>query len=783
MKISNYLFPYPAIFVILCLIATVPCALTAQQTSHSDDVEPFQPDQEQIYQKYLQFSSKVHGGIVEPQWLDDGNRFWFTDGEPDSLVIWKVDPIRQTKTEFFDVARLRAVLAEALDKDPPGRGVPFRRISIDEEEGTARFRLNDRDIVLDLETYEVSLPPREVDEEVADPEVIREFEGVRRPLREVASNRGDWFATIHDRNLWIRSPATNDSIQLTEDGIEDCEWGLVLPVLSDEWAHWSPDDRYLAVRKTDHRDMPKIPVVDWLEDLGTVSWAYPNHLGHSSRAVAELHIVDVEARHVVQVKTRSDPGTKMHVFGWLPDGSELILGTLDRAWREFKLLAADPATGKARHLLTETTDTFVFDWWFQIPYWMEMIGYFTLLEDGEGFIWMSERSGMWQLYLYDIDGTEIRRLTDHPFPVMNVEAFDHQRGWVYYRAFGDAERPYDAHLFRVHLDGGDPERLTDKGASHHAFHFAPSTEYFITSRSTVNRPPVAELRTADGTRLMTLSEADITAMEEIGWHPPEEFSVKAADGETDLYGVLFKPHDFDPVKRYPVIEINYAYPFSSAVPHTFPLTSATNRWQALAQLGYVVVMLDARGTPWRGKDFMDAVYGNLGRVELADHVAALEQLEDERPYMDMSRVGITGGSGGAWFAIRALLKAPDVYHVGVARAPGDFYGMLRDNDVSPYLGPPEENPEAYEYASNITFADRLEGELLIAIGTADVNTPFSITMQLVDAFIRADKQIGLLVLPGEAHGASPQHRQYVEDAKRRHFELHLKGRLDNQNSK
>ncbi len=722
---------------------------------------------ESMYEKYLNFSSYVRGGTVVPNWMADGARFWYVDGDPDSLIVWKINPAKQRRTELFDIPRLRNKLAELLEENLPGRGVPFRTFSFEENEQSVRFHVNDREVLLQLSTYEVSFVPRVVvDTGDFQPQPFGQCEASLMPIIEVPTHDGRRFATIRDYNLWIRSPAENDYIQLTTDGEQDYEWGLVLPGIF-EWVHWSPDDSHIAVRKSDYRDIPQIPVIDWLKSTGVVNWVRPQFTSH---AIIELYIIDVETKEPVRVDIPSGPGLKMHVFGWLPDGSELIFATLDRAWRHLELLAADPVTGKTRLLLVESNDTFVYDWWFLYLSWWEEMNPFTLLDSGDTFIWRSERSGWWQLYLYDIDGTKIRALTDHAFPVTQIESINEESGWIYYLAQPDTERPYDRHLFRVNLRGGQPEQLTE-GKGLQQLSLGPSGEYFVATYSTVSSHPVTKLHRISGTELMTLAEADISALKEIGWHPPEEFTVKAADGETDLYGVIYKPHDFDPTREYPVIESNYAYPLSTAVPRTF----IAGLWEpALAQIGYIVVMLDARGTPWRGKAFMDAIYGNMGRVELEDHVAALRQLAEKRPYMDMSRVGITGGSGGAWFAIRALLKAPEVYHVGVARAPNEFYIDLRDDDVNPYMGLPEENQEAYEFAGNMQFVDRLEGHLLITIGTADVNTPFGISMILMDAFIKAGKQVDMLVLPGEAHGPGEQARQYQRKAILRYFDRHLK---------
>ena len=285
------------------------------------------------------------------------------------------------------------------------------------------------------------------------------------------------------------------------------------------------------------------------------------------------------------------------------------------------------------------------------------------------------------------------------------------------------------------------------------------------------RPPAVELKLADGTLLQTVSKANIDALKELKWKPPEEFVVKAADGETDLYGVLYKPYDFDPKKKYPVIDRIYGSPAGVAVPHGFfPKRLSLAR----GQLGFIHLIVDARGTPERGREFQEVVYGNLGRNEITDHVAALKQLAEERPYMDLSRVGIQGHSFGGYFAIRAMLLAPNVYHVGVARAALTWDNSFQSDD-NVLTG----SKEAFDYASNLNFASNLKGKLFLLHGTSDADAPFSGTMRMVDALIRAGKHFDLLVLPGVGHqfrGTSSSDltsRTYAFEAIRRFLEEHL----------
>jgi dipeptidyl aminopeptidase/acylaminoacyl peptidase len=299
---------------------------------------------------------------------------------------------------------------------------------------------------------------------------------------------------------------------------------------------------------------------------------------------------------------------------------------------------------------------------------------------------------------------------------------------------------------------------------------------FVDTYSTPDQPQVVELRNSDGKLLQTLSKANIDRLAEIQWKEPEEFVAKASDGKTDLYGLIYKPFDFDPNKQYPVIDFIYGGPQVKVVSHSF----GGGLWDVLphafAQPGFIVITVDARGTPDRGKAFQDVVYGNFGRNEIPDHVAVLKQLAAQRIYMDMDRVGIMGGSWGGYFTVRGMLSAPDVYKVGVATYPVyDLYDH-RAGPIEPYMGLPQNNRDGYEYGSSLKLVANLKGKLLLVHGTSDVNATFSATMKMVDALMQADKPYDLIVFPESTHGLTGRARSYWLDAARRYFVEHLQPR-------
>ncbi|MCK5704498.1 MAG: S9 family peptidase, partial [Cyclobacteriaceae bacterium] len=461
----------------------------------------------------------------------------------------------------------------------------------------------------------------------------------------------------------------------------------------------------------------------------------------------------------------------IHIVGWCRNGSELLFLRLNRAFNKLDLMAADPLTGSSRIVLTDTQKTFIMGEQFSYK-WPQIC---TLLEDGQRFLWMSEKNGWNHLYLYHINGNLLNRLNKGSYRVDQVITIDEAKGCVYFLAHPDQKRPYDTHLCKVNLNGEGFKQLTD-ATGYHWTQFAPSKEYFLDYHSNVDRPRKIDLRRADGTLLRTLAETDIMGLKELNWLPPEEFTVKAADGVTDLHGIIFKPFDFDPDKKYPIIENIYAGPQEAVVPHHF---LGSSWWsdrnavgaQALAQLGFIVYIVDGRGTVGRSKKFHDVVYGNFGTHEIPEHVGVLRQLGQNYPYMDLERVGLFGFSWGGYFTLRGMLLAPDVYHVGVAVS-----GLAEPvgNLVEPYLGLLPDNREEYKESSCLPLAGNLKGKLLLMVGTSD--PLYSQNMKMVEALIQAGVPYDLNLFPGQGHDFvdhSRTYRNYLWITLGRYFQEHL----------
>jgi len=711
-----------------------------------------------IYYRYLGFASLVKGGSIQPHWMTDGSSFWYAEGSPENTIIWKVDPPNNSKTSLFDSNRLRRALARCLGHEPDGSGLPFVEFSFVDGEKAASFSVESRDFIIQLDSYSISpLNSFSTSRQSTSPSLPR------GGTTQVPSPDGRWLASVQDHNIFLYSNVGGSSEQITVDGIKDYEWEVTGAV-------WSPDSSRLAVRKVDSRRMNSIPLVHWLKTEEEIEWVRYAKAGGPMGQV-ELFILDRLTKQKVRLDAGQNWDHYFFVLGWLPDGSELFFLKTDRETKRLDLTAANPATGATRVVLTETQKTFIGGLEFLNLGWSRV---FTMMEDGKHFVWMSERDGWSHLYLYNLAGALVRRLTAGRFPVLRVVAVDKKGRWIYFTAHAE-ERLYDTHLYRVNFDGREFKRLTDT-IGHHEIDFAPSKQFFLDTHSSTGRPPTVELRSADGRLLQKVSEAQTEELKELKWSPPEDFEVKAADKKTPLYGVLYKPYDFDTHKRYPVVDFIYGGPQTTIVPRTF---ADRRGWhpQALAQLGFITFVVDARGTPERGKEFQDVAYGNIGQNEIPDHVAVLKQLAEERSYMDLRRVGILGHSYGGYFALRAMMMAPDIYHVGISSAPVADLAETPANGIEPYLGLPQNNKEAYEYCANTRLAANLRGKLLLMIGTSDDDVRFASTMKMVEALTRAGKRYDLVVLPEQPHSLAkmdPSAYRYWQERVREYFQEYLR---------
>jgi dipeptidyl aminopeptidase/acylaminoacyl peptidase len=699
-----------------------------------------------LFTRLVEMRSMVRGGAVQPRWLADGSSFWYAEGGPGRTVVNRVDPRSNTITPFFDVPRLRRAIAEALGHEPPFQGVPFETFSLIDRETAARFSLEGRDWRIELSSYRVTAVPARpaADVERATPRRVRAaYPATTADLFEIRSPTGQWFLGEQNHDLVLRSTIDGRIEPLTTGGTEEVPWDMA-------GARWSNDGLRVAALKVDNRGVSRVPVVHWLKPVEEIEWRYLTRTG-GWLPQPTLHLIDVISKRAVPVDLGRDPEPYLHLVDWTPDGSAFVLSAMDREHKRLRVLVANPTTGAARTVLTETSPTYIrgID---AFPSWREIV---KPVGDGKRLLFVSERDGWNHLYLYDLDGSLIRRLTSGTWPVVRVVSVDHSRGWVYFTGHAEPRR-YDTHLYRVNLDGSGFARLTE-GDGQHAAVFSPSMEYFLDTHSSIARPPTVELRSTDGKLVRTLSTATIDELTALGWTAPDEVIVKAADGVTEVHGALFKPMHFDPAKKYPVVEYIYGGPQGVVTPRAFTVGA----WQqALASIGFVVWVVDTRGTPERGKAFQDYGYRRFGQYQIEDHAAALRSAAATRPFLDLSRVGLYGWSWGGYMTIRGLLLAPDLYSVGVSIMPVvDLYDHMA-TPLEAYMGVPSSNPAGYAEGSSLARVSELRGKLMLIHGTSDVNATFSATMKMVEALTRAGKPYDLVVVPELNHSLGGPSRDY-----------------------
>jgi len=756
--------------------AWVACMTATAATAAPDEVAA----DRSVFERYMMFDQLVDRCSVPTHWLSDGTNLWYTDRTRYPTQVSKFDAARGRSEPLLDMPRLRQAIAAELGTEPPVDVLPFDVNTLEMGDGSAEFVAAGTRLRLNLADYSVHrvAPPEAVEISFGtSPEDRFTPRSFRHPLfmvgevddREVLSPDRAWFASLRDNNIWLRSTVDGRAVPLTHDGTGEVAWDFETGVRP----AWSPNGWYLFARKFDRSRVPKIPVLHMLKPVEELqSWAYQRAGAPLDKA--ELYIVPARGKEPVHIELGDTTDQYFRELGWLPDSSAVLFARFSRDFKRVDVLAADAVTGATRVILTETSPTFV-----RIQHeiiWSGGDAGFTLLPSGKQFLWQSERDGWRQLYLYDLHGKLLRQLTMGELPVQGVTAVDEQDGWVYFTA-GTEARPYDAHLYRVALQGGKAFRLTE-GDGTHRVRLSPSRKVFVDTWSSVSRAPRTEVRSVEGRLLHVLGETDTSRLRSIGWTAPEEFTVKAADGRTPLWGVMYKPYDFDPARRYPLIEYIYGGPQIHNLPTDFCGSGSPTHVdpafpRALAQMGYLVVVVAGRGTPGRSKAFQDVAYGDWAEHVVADHAAAVRQLGAARSYVDLDRVGVFGRSWGGYFSFRLLADAGDLYQAAVSIVPGfDPYGGIL---YEPYLGLPEHNLAAYQAAAPFRLAPKIKGNLLMIGGTLDTSTYHDI-LKMANALVEAHVHHELLILPNQEHMYGGNAAAFARDEIIRFFDKSLRTR-------
>lgn len=730
----------------------------------------------------------VYDSILASYWQDN-DQLIYRKNIPGANAYVLVDPRQGTVEELLDTASVLEVLAELNGETA----------NAEEDPGTQE---STRPLLTQLEISQDGS------------ELLFNYEGDRYRLQresgaidklldssrdsEFLSPDGTKAVFIEAHNLWVRNTADNSLMQLTFDGEENYGYGTNNagwlrddgPVLL-----WSPDSTKIATFRHDGRNVGDMALFDTRVGHPEIDvWKYPlpgdDFIFQIERIV--IHLED--SPRIVKLDMPADPHRSSisdHVAGrngefldvqWSEDSATLTFVSSSRDHKRADLRIADPQTGTVRDVLAEEVATY-FESGSISENW-------RVLHGSREVLWFSERENWGHLYLYDLDtGRLERQLTSGSWAVMQVQFIDEEGRWVYFTGSNkEPGDPYHHYQYRISLDGGEPQLLSPE-PGHHSISWSSQRDYFLDSWSTPQTPPVSVLRNSDGSQLLALETADITDLEATGWQPPESFTVKARDQQTDIYGLLYRPSNFDPEQSYPVLNYLYPGPQSGSV-GSRSFRAARNDKQALAELGFIVVELDAMGTPGRSKSFHDIYYGDMGDNGLPDQIAGIRQLAERYSYMDLERVGIWGHSGGGFASTAGLLRYPEFYKVAVSGAGNHDNRNYEDDWGEKWQGLlveyPETNPTSsgaseaaasapatnYDNQANQLLVDNLEGKLLLAHGLMDTNVHPSNTLLVVDALIAADKDFDLLILPNAGHGFG--NRRYFMKRRWDYFVTHLK---------
>ena len=689
---------------------------------------------------------------VRPHWFDSGKRFWYRNDLPDrKREFILVDPARGSRAPAFDHAKVAAGLSEALKRKCAADKLPIDLLE---------FVADEIHLQVGRAVWKYSTKTHKVTRSKIKPKAIPKRRPRRRHHgmggfrgRQTSGNRspnGKMTAFVKDFNIHIRIEGDKKSKKNAKDAKES--WPVTKngtegnPYVNR--VSWSPDSKKLVAMRIKPGKASKMYLIESCPKgqlhpkLHTRNYARPGDPIDTPRP----YLFDIEKRKEIPVSNKlfETPWRLSHV-NWSADSKRFTFFYNQRGHQAVRIVAVDAASGTARALIDETCKTF-FDHAFKLLcHWPK--------EDGE-IIWASERDGWNHLYLFYAKTGKIKnQITKGKWLVRGIDRIDDAKRQIWFHAGGiiPGQDPYHVHLARINFDGSGLTLLT-RGDGTHRIQYSPDKEkkYFIDNYSRVDDPGRTELRrTSDGKLVCVLETADMTALKATKWKMPLRFTAKARDGKTDIWGVIYRPTNLDEskVKKYPVIEHIYAGPQGAYTPKHF---SRRYNAQAMAELGFIVVQLDGMGTSHRSKAFHDYCFKNIADAGLPDRMLWIKAAAKQYPYMDISRVGIYGGSAGGQNAMRAVLDYPDFYKVAVASAGCHDNRMDKiwwnEAWMSWPVGP------HYKAQSNTTDAHKLRGKLMLIVGEMDTNVDPASTLQVVDALIKADKDFDMLYIPGYGHG-------------------------------
>ena len=702
-------------------------------------------DYNRAYELREKYNSKhVFYSNVNPQWIDGTNLFWYVRNTPEGNEYVKVDAGKQKRTALFDQQKLSAALESSTGKDIDPMQLPIQRCHVTPGADTLRFVYEGKRWCFDIRrnrlTDEGQLPApgrqrhwMEVDDEKGG--------------APVTSPDGKYVAFIKNDNICVREVATGKETQLSQDGTPGNYYS--------SYIQWSPDSKLVAafrIRPAQKR------YVYYVESSPADQLQPKLHKQEYAKPGDELAF-KVPCIYGVENGKRLIPSTdlfshqyEIYALQWNSDSKGITFEYNERGHKVHRVLEVSAEDGSVRPLIEEKEEKYV-----NYP---RIFRHF--LADGKRIIWSSERDNYNHLYMYDrATARPTHQITKGEWYVREVQYVDEENQQIYFSANGmnKDEDPYLIHYYRIGFDGKGLTALTPEEGMHKAW-YSSDYKYLVDVYSKVDQAPVAVVRSAaDGKIVMPLEKADIAQLTANGWKAPEVFTAKGRDGKTDMWGIIYRPSNFDPAKKYPVIEYIYSGPGDQYVPKTF---SSYNWWMtSLAELGFIVVQVDGMTTSFRSKEFEEVCYKNLKDAGLPDHIAWIKAAAQKYPYMDIDRVGIFGCSAGGQESTTAVLLHPEFYKAAYSACGCHDNRMDKIWWNELWMGYPVD--DSYKECSNVENAHLLQRPLMLVVGEMDDNVDPASTMQVVNALIKANKDFELVVIPGAHHTMGEdfgEHKRY-----------------------
>lgn len=693
----------------------------------------------------------IDRGSAHPNWLP-GDRFWYRTLTPQGSEFILVDPVKGKKSHAFDHQKLASALSAITGKTVHPYMLPFQSFSYSGDGKSILFRAGGQQWKVDLQTY---TPANDTSLSVT------RGDSFRRRGNEVVSPDGNKVAFIRDWNLWMRDVKSNKETQLTRDGVKDfgyatdnAGWsGSDAPVL-----RWSPDSRKIATFRQDQRHVGDMYLVT--TNVGhpeLQAWKYPLP-GDKNIPMIQRVIIEVDVPKLITLNVAPDPhraslsddisssGTFDDV-DWSTDGNELAFLSTSRDHKQEKFRIANAVTGQVREVFEEVVAT-------QYESGQGTINWKYLPKTKE-IVWYSERDDWGHLYLYDAGTGKLKhQITKGEWVVTALVKVDEKNRVLFFYACGlQKENPYFASLYRIGFDGKNMTLLTP-GIGNHSAVISPSGNYILDVSSRPDVPQTVVVRDFNGKQMLEVQKTDVSRLQAKGWKPPIPITVKSDNARWDLYGLMFTPSHLDPAKRYPVINYIYPGPQGGSV-GSWSFSASRSDHQALAELGFVVVLIEGSGNPLRSKSFHDAYWPDMSTNTLPDQVAGIRQLAQRYPYMDTTRIGIWGHSGGGFATAAAMFRYPDFFKVGISESGNHDNRNYEDDWGERYIGllnSRADGKDNYERQANQVYAKNLKGKLMLAHGLMDNNVPPYNTWLVVDALQKANKDFDLVIFPHARHG-------------------------------